>query len=39
VFARPLGNVVYIIVTPLTKVEKCEELLDALEAALNDEGS
>jgi dethiobiotin synthetase/adenosylmethionine--8-amino-7-oxononanoate aminotransferase len=39
VFARPLGNVVYIMVTPMTQAEKCEELLDALEAALNDEES
>ncbi|KAG7673147.1 hypothetical protein Ndes2526B_g03439 [Nannochloris sp. 'desiccata'] len=39
VFARPLGNVVYIMVTPMTKAEKCEELLGALEASLNDEES
>jgi dethiobiotin synthetase/adenosylmethionine--8-amino-7-oxononanoate aminotransferase len=37
VFARPLGNVVYIMVTPMTNPEKCEELLDALEAALDEE--
>jgi dethiobiotin synthetase/adenosylmethionine--8-amino-7-oxononanoate aminotransferase len=37
VFARPLGNVVYIMVTPMTKPEKCQDLLNALEDALNDD--
>jgi dethiobiotin synthetase/adenosylmethionine--8-amino-7-oxononanoate aminotransferase len=34
VYARPLGNVVYLMVTPMTRAARCEALLDALEASL-----
>ncbi len=30
VFARPLGNVVYLMCTPTTAKEKCDELLRTL---------
>lgn len=34
VYCRPLGNVVYLMVTPMTQRAQCNELLGALEAAL-----
>jgi bifunctional dethiobiotin synthetase / adenosylmethionine---8-amino-7-oxononanoate aminotransferase len=34
VYARPLGNVVYLMVTPTTKPETAGELLTALQACL-----
>lgn len=34
IYARPLGNVVYIMVTPFTSRSKCQELLGKLEMAL-----
>ena len=36
VSARPLGNVVYLMVTPMTAKAQCESLLDALEGALDE---
>lgn len=34
VFARPLGNVVYLMVTPMTERRECDALLEKLRAAL-----
>lgn len=36
VFCRPLGGVVYIMVTPTTPAAKCEELLQKLQSALQE---
>jgi dethiobiotin synthetase/adenosylmethionine--8-amino-7-oxononanoate aminotransferase len=36
VFARPLGNTVYLMVTPTTDRRECARLLGALEAAIGD---
>lgn len=35
VFGRPLGDVVYLMVTPMTARSQCASLLDALAAALD----
>jgi len=35
VYARPLGNVVYIMVTPMTDAQRCDHLLKTLEEALD----
>ncbi len=37
VYCRPLGNVVYLMVTPLTSQETCDELLDVLETTLQEQ--
>ena len=34
VYARPLGNVVYLMVTPMTSKQQCDILIDKLEKAL-----
>lgn len=34
VYARPLGNVVYLMVTPTTSREKCQQLMQTLFSAL-----
>ena len=36
VYARPLGPVVYLMVTPMTRPETCSRLLGQLEAALHE---
>ena len=34
VYARPLGNVVYLMVTPTTSREQCQQLMQTLFSAL-----
>ena len=37
VYARPLGNVVYMMVTPMTSREQCSKLLEKLEEAIEEQ--
>ena len=39
VFARPLGNVIYLMVTPMTLPEACSRLLQALLTELQSNGA
>jgi hypothetical protein len=39
VFARPLGNVLYLMVTPMTLPDACSRLLQALLAELPQRGA
>jgi hypothetical protein len=39
VFARPLGNVLYLMVTPMTQPDACSRLLQALLAELPQRGA